>query len=438
MATAARRLAFAVLREIESGPTLADRLAAPEIEALSPRDRSFLHELTLGVLRRRGELDYALRPLLDRSLDRLSPDVLTALRLGAYQILHMRVPAHAAVSESVELVRSVHARAASFVNAVLRRLSREGPIPEPDPVREAAEWLTTAGSLPKWLAQQWLERLGPEVAVARARVLLEPSPTYFRFNPRRPTTPEQLADAGVEARQTDVPEAWQLISGHLLALAREGRVYMQDRSSQLVARLAAVPGRTLDACSAPGGKALLLADVLGSAGRVIAGEAAPRRLRSLVALTRLWGAANVLPLGADARQPPFRTTFDAVLLDAPCSGLGTLGRHPDIRWRLRPRDILRHAKRQHELLTRLAPLVRPGGRLVYATCSIEDEENEAVVGRFLAESGGFEQEPLPDWARPFAAGPFVKTRPEMHGGDAFFAAVMRRAASQGSKTVVVG
>jgi len=298
--------------------------------------------------------------------------------------------------------------------------------------------LTTVGSLPKWLAERWLERLGSEVAVARARVLLEAPPTYFRFNPRRPTAPEQLADAGVEAKRADVPDAWELVSGRLVDLAREGRVYVQDRSSQLVARLAALPGLTLDACSAPGGKALLLADVLGASGRVIAGEAVPRRLRSLVAQSRLWGPTNLFPLGADAREPPFRTSFDAVLLDAPCSGLGTLARHPDIRWRLRPRDVLRHAKRQRELLAGLAPLVRPGGRLVYATCSIEDEENEGVVGPFLRETRGFEVEPLPEWASPFAAGPFVRTRPETHGGDAFFAAVVRRTASQGSKTVVIG
>ncbi len=437
VATSARPLAFALLRDVERGPALAERLAAPEVEALPPRERSFLHELTLGVLRRRGGLDHALRPLVDRPLESLSPDVLTALRLGAYQILHLRVPEHAAVSESVELVRSARPRAAGFVNAVLRRLTREGSPAECDPEREPLLWLTTAGSLPRWLAERWLARLGPETAVARARALLETPPTYFRINPRRDTTVETLAEVGVVARPTDVPEAWQLISGRLLALAREGRVYVQDRSSQLVARLAAVPGLILDACSAPGGKALLLADALGPSGRVIAGEAAPRRLRTLTALCRLWGATNVFAIGADARRPPFRGAFDAVLLDAPCSGLGTLARHPDIRWRLRSRDVDRHAKRQYELLASLAPLVKPGGRLVYATCSIEDEENEGVVGRFLAEEGGFQADPLPEWARPFAAGPFVKTRSERHGGDAFFAAVLRRTASQGAKTVVI-
>ncbi len=429
MTTPARPLAFRILRDVESGPTLGERLAAPEVEALPPRERSFLHELTLGVLRRRGALDHALRPLVDRPLESLSPDVLTALRLGAYQILHLRVPEHAAVSESVELVRAGKPRATGFVNAVLRRLAREGSPPDPDPERDPEAWLTTAGSLPPWLAQRWRERLGPAAAVARARALLQAPPTFFRINPRHEMTREALAAAGIEAHLTDVPGAWELQSGRLTDLAREGRVYVQDRSSQLVARLAASSGLVLDACAAPGGKSLLIADLLGPSTRVVAAEAAPRRLRTLASLCTLWGAASVLPLGADARRPPFRTAFDAVLLDAPCSGLGTIARHPDIRWRLRPRDVLRQAKRQLELLESLGPFVKPGGRLVYATCSIEDEENEGVVGRFLAEDPAFRPDPLPQWALPFADGPFVRTRPERHAGDAFFAAVLRRAAS---------
>jgi 16S rRNA (cytosine967-C5)-methyltransferase len=428
--TPARRLAATVLADIEHGPTVGERLAAPEVEALDPRERSFLHELVLGVLRRRGGLDYALASLVDRPLASLSPDVLTALRLGAYQLLHLRVPEHAALSESVELVRAARPRAAGFVNAVLRRLQREGPPREPDPATEPLRWLTTIGSLPPWIAQRWLERLGPVGAVARARVLLEEPPTFFRFNPRRETTPETLAAAGIEARPTDVPEAWELLSGRLVEAARQGHVYVQDRSSQLVARLAAASGGSvLDACAAPGGKSLLLADTLGPSARVIAAEASPRRLRTLAALARLWGATGILPVGADARRPPFRSTFDTVLLDAPCSGLGTIARHPDIRWRLRPRDLGRQAHRQLEIVNALAPLVKPGGRLVYATCSIEDEENEGVVGRFLEAHPDFRPDPLPDWARPFASGAYLETRPEAHRGDGFFAAVLRRVAS---------
>lgn len=440
MPTPARELAFAILRDVEHGPTLAERLAAPAADALPSRERAFLHELTLGVLRRRGWIDHTLASLVDRPLERLSPEVLTALRLGAHQLLHLRVPAHAAVSESVELARLGQPRAAGFVNAVLRRLVREGAPAEPNAETHPALWLTTTGSLPAWLAERWRERLGAPVAVARARALLEAPPTFFRLNLRADAA-DRLAEAGIEARPADVPEAWELRSGRLTDLARDGIVYVQDRSSQLVARLAVVPGRILDACAAPGGKALLLADAVGPRGRVIAAEASPRRLRTLSALQKLWGASNVLVVGADARRPPFRTTFDAVLLDAPCTGLGTIARHPDIRWRLRARDVARHAKKQGELLESVAPLVRPGGRLVYATCSIEEEENEGVVGAFLARDAAFEPEPLPDWARPFAAGRFVRTRPETHGGDGFFAAVLRRAdgsPGRDARTVVVG
>ena len=179
-----------------------------------------------------------------------------------------------------------------------------------------------------------------------------------------------------------MPSSWS--DGRLGGLAEEGVVYVQDVGSQLVARLLARPGtsgRILDACAAPGGKALLIGDVLrDSSGRVVAAEAALRRLGTLGRLRDRWGATNVFPLGADARRPPFATPFDGVLVDAPCSGLGTLARHPDIRWSLRAEDLARQGRRQQEILEALAPLVRPGGRLVYATCSVEDEENEGVVG----------------------------------------------------------
>jgi 16S rRNA (cytosine967-C5)-methyltransferase len=192
-----------------------------------------------------------------------------------------------------------------------------------------------------------------------------------------------------------------------------------------VAQLAVHPGLVLDACAAPGGKTLLIADQLGPSGRVVALEAVPRRLQTLCRLCARWGAPNVHPLGANGLLPPFSRPFDSILIDAPCSGLGTLARHPDIRWRLGPEDIARHSRKQRALLAALADLVRPGGRLVYSTCSVEDEENEGVVGPFL-EAHPFEPEPLPPWASSFAIGPFVKMSPARHRGDAFFAARLVR------------
>ena len=363
MPSPARALALATLRRVgEGAATLADALATPRAGALDPRERALLHELVLGTLRRRGWLDHALARVSSRPLDRVSPGVLDALRLGAYQLLFLRVPAHAAVSESVELARSAEPRSAGFANAVLRRLQRDGPPAEPAASADPLGWLTTAGSLPRWLAERWLARDGPEAAVFRARAALEPPPTHLRLNPRHPGAAAELAAAGAVVRPAAVPGALAVEGGRLTALAERGVVYVQDEGSQLVAHLAAADGLLLDACAAPGGKALLLADLGGARARVVAAEASRRRLASLSRATARWGAPNVWPVAADALASPFaRGAFDAVLLDAPCSGLGTLARHPDIRWRLGPADLARHAARQKSLLAALAP-PREAGR----------------------------------------------------------------------------
>lgn len=427
MPTAARRLAFDVLTEATHGSALlAERLARADVAALDPRERGFLHELVLGTLRHRGWIDHALAASVDRPLHELDAAVLTTLRLGAYQILRLRVPDRAAVSESVDLAHLAAPRAAGIVNAVLRRLAREGPPALPDPDQEPLAWLTTAGSLPKWLAVRWLKRLGAERARARASALLETPPVVFRLNPRVADAEARLAAAGVVSAPLVVPGAQVVREGALGALAAEGVVYVQDQGSQAIAHLAARPaGRLLDACAAPGGKSTLLAD-LGPEAVVIASEVSPSRLSTLVALVRRWGATNVRAVAADARRPPFLVPFGGVLLDAPCSGLGTLGRHPDIRWRARPADLGRHARRQREILDGVAPLVAGGGTLVYATCSIEPEENEDVVSPFLAAHPELTPAAPPSWAEAFADGPFLRILPERDGGDGFFAAVLAR------------
>jgi 16S rRNA (cytosine967-C5)-methyltransferase len=425
MPTPTRLLAHRILLETERrGPTLADRLASPDVDALAPRDRALLHELVLGTLRRRGPIDLALSRLSRRPLDRVDPAVLAALRLGADQILFLRVPDRAAVSESVALVSGAAAR--GFVNAILRRLAREGPPPETDAEADPAGWLTTTGSLPPWLAERWLARLGPARALARARAFLEPPIAAFRLNPRVPDARARVEEAGLAARPLAIPGAWEATAGRPAELAASGLVYLQDPASQLVARLAAGGRLTLDACAAPGGKATLVADESGPTARVVAAEASPRRLSTLARLCRRWGADNVSIVGADARRPPFRNGFDTVLLDAPCSGLGTIGRHPDLRWRARPDDPARHATRQREMLEALAPQVRRGGRLVYAACSLEPEETEGVVSDFLAAHPEMAPAPVPEWAAAFADGPYVRTLPERDHTDGFFAAVLER------------
>jgi 16S rRNA (cytosine967-C5)-methyltransferase len=194
----------------------------------------------------------------------------------------------------------------------------------------------------------------------------------------------------------------------------------------MVALLASAEGVMLDACAAPGGKALLLGDE-GARGSVVAAEGSKHRARTLMKLIRRWGARNVHALCADVLRPPFRRRFDSVLLDAPCSGLGTLARHPDIRWRASAADLARQAERQREMIEAAAALVIEGGKLVYATCSSEPEENEGVVDAFLIRHPEFVPEPLPSWTSPFADGLFARTTPERDSGDAFFAAALRRA-----------
>lgn len=429
MATPARRLALRILLDSQTGrATVGDLLAAPRVSALEPRDRAFLQELVLGTLRRRGELDFVLLPLLSKPLEEMDATVREILRLGAYQILHLRVPDRAAVSEAVELTREATPRAAGFVNAVLRRLTREGPGPAPNRALDPLGWLTTQGSLPRWLAERWVTRLGAVAAVARAEAILASPPMAFRVNPRMPHALERVLGAGLAAEPLPVPGALRggPGAGPAVALANEGVLHVQDQGSQLVAHLAAVPGLILDACAAPGGKTTLIADLVGNAGRVIAAEASPRRLRTLASVVARWGSANVRVVAADATRPPFACLFDAILLDAPCSGLGTLGRHPDIKWRVKPDALARQARRQRLLLDALAPLVRPGGRLVYATCSSEPEENEVVVNGFLAERSDFAPTEPPAWAQPFRDGPFLRTTPEGHGCDAFFAVILAR------------
>lgn len=405
--------------------TLAQALAAPAVEALDERERALLHELVLGTLRRRGWLDHVLGRFVHQPLERVVPGVLDALRLGAYQLLFTRVASHAALSESVDLARGVEPRAAGFANAVLRRLQREGAPPAPDPAADPLAWLTSSGSLPRWLAERWLGRLGPQRAVERARALLEAPPVHFRTNPRRPDATDRLAAAGIRSRPAFVPGSLALVEGRLSPFLESGIAYVQDVGSQLVGALAAAEGTVLDACAAPGGKSLLIADLGAGRTRVVAAEASPRRLRTLESLRRRWGATQVQVVAADGLRPPFARPFDAVLLDAPCSGLGTLGRRPDVRWRCGPDEPERQSRRQRALLEAQAALVRPGGRLVYATCSVEQEENEQVVDPFLAAHAEFEVEGLPDWAERFRDGRFLRLEPAA-GGDAFFVARLRR------------
>jgi 16S rRNA (cytosine967-C5)-methyltransferase len=342
-----RQTAYNILAAVERGAFSSDVLAR-ETAPLSSRDAGLAEEIALGVLRYRAAIDFLVETLSGRPTRKLDPEVLTALRVAIYQLRWLdRIPAHAAINESVELIKRARKRsAAGFANAVLRKVTRD-PIAWPDDA--------TRLSCPAWLLDRWSARFGPEVAHAIAAKALDRPERFIRVGPAEQTP------AGAEP--TDVPGAY-------LSPAEGYRI--QDVSSQAIVPLLDLQsGQTfLDLCSAPGNKT---AQAVETDLRAIAADVSVARLQQVRRLA--------IPLLAlDATQPlPFRRKFDRILVDAPCSGTGTLGRNPEIKWKLRPEDLPDLQHRQKAILGNALDLLEPEGRLVYSTCSLEFEENEGVI-----------------------------------------------------------
>lgn len=404
-----------------------------------PRDKRLAAELTYGVARWRFRLDWVIRRATGRHAKDLDRRARTLLRLGIYQLAFTRVPAPAAVHSTVALAGGDAGRR-GFVNAVLRALARDGV---PEPPADAKHFGPRVG-LPDWLATRWLERLGPEGADAWARHANTPAPLTLRVHTTR-ITPDELAERLEAAGLEVTPSAWVpdalRVAGHVPVRGipgyAEGLWYVQDEAGQLVARLVgAGPGeRILDACAAPGGKATQLAATVGEKGEVVALEPDAGRLERLSANVLRLGSANVRVVRGDlADGPPAGAggPFDRVLVDAPCSGLGVLGRHPEGRWWKDAAGIRACARVQAEILAEAAKLVRPGGALVYAVCTGEPEETTWVTGAFLADHPDFRVVPadtvLGAAARPWTApdGSFT-TLGNAAGLDGFFALRMGRA-----------
>jgi 16S rRNA (cytosine967-C5)-methyltransferase len=416
---------------------LADRAldAMAAEHALEPRDRAWLQELVYGTFRVRGRIDHLLGGLARDGLASLDAEVLDVLRLGAYQLLEMgSVPPYAAVSQSVELVREAGApRAAGLVNGILQNLRRRhAEIPFPDFRTDPAGWLTTAGSHPRWLVERWLERWGADEARALVEANNRRPELYLR--PLGVTADEgaaRLRAAGIETEPVPFsPDSLRVPAPGTAAEALAAvPAVVQDPAAALVVRYAAVPAdaTVLDVCAAPGGKALGLAD---GAGRVAAADLSVRRLRRVAENAgRLGWRARVGLVAADARHAPFRPA-DAVLLDAPCTGTGTFRRHPDGRWRVGPDDLRALAALQDELLESAAALVRPGGLLVYSTCSLEPEENELRIESFLAARAEWAPEPTAAVMDPSLLDGDGRLRvlPQRQGVDGAFAVRLRRSA----------
>jgi 16S rRNA (cytosine967-C5)-methyltransferase len=450
----ARRIAYDVLRRVAAEDAYAADLLYAELElSIKKADAALATELTLGVLRLQRLLDFLLERYLERRCDQLDLEVLLAMRLGLYQLRYLdRVPQHAAINESVDLVKSARkSSAAAMVNAVLRRAAPEARIaddklesllPAATPVEERMGILY---SHPTWLVARWLRFFGKERTTALLEANNRPAPLTCAVLEEGASerAAESLRQTGFEV----LPGRWlrgalKILSGNPATSEtyRAGWINFQDEASQMVAHLvdARDSQTVLDACAAPGGKAILLARAAGPRGCVIAGDIHGHRLRVIQQQLRRTGITNVQLVALDASRPlPFASVFDRVLIDAPCSGTGTLSRNPEIRWRLESEDLGESHRCQTAMLQNALAAAGKTGRVVYSTCSLEPEENERVIAEALKES--------PEWRvisgraalqphlrngaaaeRPFTSEGFFRTFPPEHGTDGFFGAVLVR------------
>jgi 16S rRNA (cytosine967-C5)-methyltransferase len=433
-------VAARVLERVTTEDAFADLALDAELERrrLQTRDRALATELVYGTLRWQRYLDWILAPHTKRSLDSLDPRPLVLLRLTAYQIAFLtRVPAFAAVNDAVTLARQARPGAAAFVNAVLRSFTRRGARErEPRPPADPTEALAIRCSFPTWLAARWVERYGAE-AEDLMRAMNERPPLTLRVNTLRldrETLAERLRrDEGLRVRLTTyAPDG--LIVDHAGSPGgwgpfAEGAFVVQDEGSMLVTHLLEpAAGETVaDVCAAPGTKTTQLAQLMGNRGRVLAFDPQPRRLDLVMAAVARLGVTIVerSPGTAESLAPRFADACDAVLVDAPCSNLGVLRRNPEVKWRRQPSDIVAAAVRQQTILAAAATMVRRGGRLVYATCSLEPEENDEVARALLTARPDFRLDPPATFPLPLVDG-VLRCLPHRHGTDGFTAVRFRR------------
>jgi 16S rRNA (cytosine967-C5)-methyltransferase len=436
----ARIAAFDILLRVDQQDAYASELLhADDYSKLSPSDHGLATELVMGVLRWRSLLDRRIAEQSSLKLSKLDSQVLTALRMAAYQLSYLnRVPEHAAVHESVELVKRARKRSAvPFVNAVLRKFAgRAAGQPVTSEALTETE-LAASSAHPEWLVEQWSREFG----FPAARQICE-------YDQRIPATCVSIRDPRITSEIES--EGVKLAPGKLLTTARrviagdltktqafrEGRVAIQDEASQLVALLVGKGERILDCCAAPGGKTRMLAERNPEAA-IVAVELHPHRARLL---RRLVPAKNVQVITADICVQPADNLFDRVLVDVPCSGTGTIARNPEIKWRLKPEDLLNLQARQLAILRAAMGQVAPGGWLVYSTCSLEPEENRTVVESALSSDHSFSPtdicEPLQQlhsqgelaWkdTGSLTSGPYLRTIPGQHPWDGFFAAILQK------------
>jgi 16S rRNA (cytosine967-C5)-methyltransferase len=441
MPTPARRIAAEVLQRVATGGAFANLAldaALRQAGVLEPREAALATELSYGTLRWQLQLDRAIAAHSDRPPAELDENVRIVLRMGAFELLHHeKVPPRAVVNEAVELAKELgSARASGFVNAVLRKLSETRAPPAP-PSREIdpAGYIAAVTAHPRWMVERWIEWLGADetLKLCEANQLIAPATVRARRG-KRDEAMQALQAAGLEVTPGRwAPEALVLGPGAPPALDieghEEGLFQAQDEAAQLVSLFCAPASdaRVLDACAAPGGKACHLAELAGS---VLAVDLHARKVKQIAeAATRL-GLSNLEVLAADASLPipgADDDSFDLVLLDAPCSGLGTLRRHPEVKLRRQPADVDRLAALQAKLLASVQRYVKPGGLLVYALCTLTREECDEQVARFLKAFPHFHLDPAPaGFPSDCLDGEFLRTLPHRTGTDGFFAARLRK------------
>jgi len=399
----ARGCAFAVLRRVFERGAYADQALRAQATDLDARDRALAMRLASGAVQRKGTLDYVIELLAERPAGALDPPVLASLRLGLYELLYLGgAPDYAVVTDAVELAKSQGRSGHGLVNAVLRRAAREGAGALLEPLADATpEQAAVKHSHPEWIARLWWRELGATEARALMSFDNQPSEVALRANTIVTDAPTLAGALPVPTHGDPViPEALVLegpFDMHGSPLWRDGAFLAQSRAAMLVARALAprAGDRVLDLCAAPGGKTTHLAALMDGAGEIVAVERNPRRAGSLARTAERLGAHNVRVEVADAaRERPEGPAFDRVLVDPPCSGLGTLQARADLRWRVRPDAMTEMARAQAAMLAAGADALRPGGVLVYSTCTISQTENEHVIAGFLNSHPDFSLDDL--------------------------------------------
>jgi 16S rRNA (cytosine967-C5)-methyltransferase len=440
----ARATAFDILVRVERESSYAvELLHSAACHRLSPADHALATELVMGVLRWRSRLDGEISRASWQPLAKLDLEVLAALRLALYQFRWLdRIPARAALHESVELVKRARKRsAAAFVNAVLRQLSKApGAVIDGSSVNPSPQVLSETLAHPLWMVERWARDYGLAATHQICQHNQSIPTTAIRL--RLPESESQLAEQGIELLPGALlSSARRLRSGDITRTEafRNRQVVIQDEASQLVAALVGSGAKILDCCAAPGGKTLAIADRNPNAA-ITAIEIHPHRARLLRERLGLPASGRIKIVAADVRNLPLTEFFDRVLADVPCSGTGTLGRNPEIKWRLRAEDLPDLHERQLAILLSALAQVAPGGHLIYSTCSLEKEENEDVVERAMSENKSLalvdclsglmrlneSGELLGSDPASLTRGPYLRTIPGVHPGDGFFAAILKK------------